>query len=103
MGAGNGAASTTISLSVAPKTATYLRACDEHPGVVTLVSDGEVLTGAYGLGPAAGEWMQQATVALRARLPLEVLNDTTKRAQPQSDQSRPPGKLSLCGAQSGSC
>jgi pyruvate/2-oxoglutarate dehydrogenase complex dihydrolipoamide dehydrogenase (E3) component len=26
-----------------------------------------------------------------------------RRAQAQSDQSRPPGKLSLCGVQSGSC
>jgi pyruvate/2-oxoglutarate dehydrogenase complex dihydrolipoamide dehydrogenase (E3) component len=66
----------TISLSAVPKTATYLRAWDEHPGFLTLVSDGEVLTGAYGLGPEAGEWMQQATVAVRARVPLTVLTDT---------------------------
>jgi pyruvate/2-oxoglutarate dehydrogenase complex dihydrolipoamide dehydrogenase (E3) component len=76
VGAADGAASATISLSVVPKTATYLRARDEHPGFLTLVSNGEVLTGAYGLGPEAGEWMQQATVAIRARVPLDVLNDT---------------------------
>ena len=35
-----------------------------------------VLTGAYALGPEAGEWLQQATVAIRARVPLEVLRDT---------------------------
>jgi hypothetical protein len=35
-----------------------------------------VLTGAYALGPDAGEWMQQATLAIRARVPLEVLRDT---------------------------
>ena len=58
----------TMSLADVPKTATYLRAWDEHPGFLTLVSDGEVLTGAYGLGPEAGEWMQQATVAIRARV-----------------------------------
>jgi hypothetical protein len=34
------------------------------------------LTGAYALGPEAGEWMQQATLAIRARVPLEVLRDT---------------------------
>jgi pyruvate/2-oxoglutarate dehydrogenase complex dihydrolipoamide dehydrogenase (E3) component len=28
------------------------------------------------LGPEAGEWMQQATLAIRARVPLEVLRDT---------------------------
>jgi dihydrolipoamide dehydrogenase len=66
----------TIPLSEVPKTATYLRAWDDHPGFLTLISDGDVLTGAYGLGPEAGEWMQQATVAIRGRVPLAVLNDT---------------------------
>src|SRR6266702_262380 len=41
----------------------------------TLLSDGERLTGAYALGPEAGEWLQQATLAIRARVPLEVLRD----------------------------
>ncbi|HSS87693.1 MAG TPA: hypothetical protein VLL69_00105, partial [Streptosporangiaceae bacterium] len=27
------------------------------------------------LGPAAGEWLQQATLAIRARVPLDVLRD----------------------------
>ena len=76
VGAAEGSVTATISLSAVPKTATYLRAWDEHPGFLTLVSDGEVLTGAYGLGPEAGEWMQQATVAIRARVPLAVLSDT---------------------------
>jgi pyruvate/2-oxoglutarate dehydrogenase complex dihydrolipoamide dehydrogenase (E3) component len=76
VGAAEGSATATISLSAVPKTATYLRAWDEHPGFLTLVSDGEVLTGAYGVGPEAGEWMQQATVAIRARVPLAVLSDT---------------------------
>ena len=76
VGASVGPVTATISLSAVPKTATYLRAWDQHPGFLTLVSDGEVLTGAYGLGPEAGEWMQQATVAIRARVPLDVLSDT---------------------------
>lgn len=59
-----------------PRTATYTRAYDSRPGFLTLVSDGEVLTGAYALGPEAGEWLQQATLAIRARVPLDVLNDT---------------------------
>jgi pyruvate/2-oxoglutarate dehydrogenase complex dihydrolipoamide dehydrogenase (E3) component len=66
----------TISLSMVPKTAAYLRHWDDHPGFLTLLSDGEVLSGAYGVGPEAGEWMQQATVAIRARIPLGVLGDT---------------------------
>jgi pyruvate/2-oxoglutarate dehydrogenase complex dihydrolipoamide dehydrogenase (E3) component len=76
VGAAEGPLNATISLSAVPKTATYLRAWDEHPGFLTLISDGEVLTGAYGLGPEAGEWMQQATVAIRAGVPLAVLSDT---------------------------
>jgi dihydrolipoamide dehydrogenase len=76
VGEADGPVTATISLSAVPKTATYLRAWDEHPGFLTLVSDGEVLKGAYGLGPEAGEWMQQATVAIRARVSLSVLSDT---------------------------
>jgi pyruvate/2-oxoglutarate dehydrogenase complex dihydrolipoamide dehydrogenase (E3) component len=76
VGAAEGPVTATISLAAVPKTATYLRAWDEHPGFLTLVSDGEVLTGGYGVGPEAGEWMQQATVAIRARVPLPVLSDT---------------------------
>jgi pyruvate/2-oxoglutarate dehydrogenase complex dihydrolipoamide dehydrogenase (E3) component len=76
VGASEDLLTATISLSSVPKTATYLRAWDEHPGFLTLLSDGEVLTGAYGVGPEAGEWMQQATLAIRARVPLAVLNDT---------------------------
>ena len=40
-----------------------------------LVSDGERITGAYALGPEAGEWLQQATLAIRARVPLDVFDD----------------------------
>jgi pyruvate/2-oxoglutarate dehydrogenase complex dihydrolipoamide dehydrogenase (E3) component len=76
VGAAEGPVSATIRLSSVPKTATYLRAWEDYPGFLTLVSDGEVLTGAYGLGPEAGEWMQQATVAIRARVPMTVLDDT---------------------------
>ena len=45
-------------------------------GFLTLLSDGERLTGAYALGPEAGEWLQQATLAIRAHVPLDVLADT---------------------------
>ena len=76
MGAADGPLTATISLSAVPKTATYTRAWDQHPGFLTLISDGEALTGAYGIGPEAGEWMQQATLAIRARVPLHVLSDT---------------------------
>jgi dihydrolipoamide dehydrogenase len=45
-------------------------------GFMSLLSDGEGLTGAYALRPEAGQWLQQATLAIRARVPLEVLRDT---------------------------
>ena len=63
-------------MSEEPKTATYTHAYAESNGFLTLLSDGERLTGAYALGPEAGEWMQQATLAIRAHVPLEVLDDT---------------------------
>jgi len=68
--------SATAPLADVPKTATYTHAYAESNGFLTLLSDGQRLTGAYGLGPEAGEWMQQATLAIRARIPLEVLSDT---------------------------
>ncbi len=68
--------SATAPVSGVSKTATYTRAYAESNGFLTLLSDGERLTGAYALGPEAGEWLQQATLAIRARVPLEVLRDT---------------------------
>jgi pyruvate/2-oxoglutarate dehydrogenase complex dihydrolipoamide dehydrogenase (E3) component len=68
--------SATALLSEVAKTATYTRAYAESNGFLTLLSDGERLTGAYALGPEAGEWLQQATLAIRARVPLDVLRDT---------------------------
>ena len=66
----------TVRIADVPKMATYTHKYAESNGFMTLVSDGERLTGAYGLGPEAGEWLQQATLAIRARVPLDVLNDT---------------------------
>jgi dihydrolipoamide dehydrogenase len=66
----------TAPISEVAKMATYTRAYAESVGFLTLLSDGERLTGAYALGPEAGEWLQQATLAIRAHVPLEVLYDT---------------------------
>jgi len=76
VGAVEAAYSATAPVSEVPKTATYTHAYAQSNGFLTLLSDGERLTGAYALGPEAGEWMQQATLAIRARVPLEVLSDT---------------------------
>jgi len=66
----------TVPVSGVAKTSTYTRAYAESNGFLTLVSDGERLTGAYALGPEAGEWLQQATLAIRAHVPVKVLADT---------------------------
>ena len=68
--------SATVALRDVAKTATYTHKYAESNGFLTLLSDGERLTGAYALGPEAGEWLQQATLAIRARIPLDVLLDT---------------------------
>jgi pyruvate/2-oxoglutarate dehydrogenase complex dihydrolipoamide dehydrogenase (E3) component len=75
VGEPEGPLAATVPLSGVPRTATYTRAYAESPGFMTLVSDGQRLTGAYALGPEAGEWLQQATVAIRAGVPLEIMED----------------------------
>jgi pyruvate/2-oxoglutarate dehydrogenase complex dihydrolipoamide dehydrogenase (E3) component len=76
VGALEAAYSGTALVSEVPKTATYTHAYADSNGFLTLLSDGERLTGAYALGPEAGEWLQQATLAIRAHVPVEVLTDT---------------------------
>src|SRR5262249_51760998 len=51
-----------VPLSSLAKMETYTHAYAESNGFLTLLSDGERLTGAYALGPEAGEWLQQATL-----------------------------------------
>jgi pyruvate/2-oxoglutarate dehydrogenase complex dihydrolipoamide dehydrogenase (E3) component len=76
VGEPDGPLTATVPLAEVARTATYMRRYAERPGFLTLVSDGERLTGAQALGPEAGEWLQQATVAIRAQVPLDVLADT---------------------------
>ena len=76
VGVGEDRFSATALVREVAKTATYSRAYAESNGFLTILSDGERLTGAYALGPEAGEWLQQATLAIRARVPLAVLDDT---------------------------
>jgi pyruvate/2-oxoglutarate dehydrogenase complex dihydrolipoamide dehydrogenase (E3) component len=75
VGASEAPFSGTAMLSEVPRMETYTHAYAESKGFMTLMSDGERLTGAYALGPAAGEWLQQANLAIRARVPLDVLRD----------------------------
>lgn len=76
VGAAEGEKTARVDLSGVARTSTYTRAYDKKPGFLTLVSDGERLTGAYALGPEAGEWLGQATLAVRAGVTLETMMDT---------------------------
>jgi dihydrolipoamide dehydrogenase len=68
--------SETARLAGGSRIATYSRGYAESHVFVSVLSDGPRLTGAYALGPEAGEWLQQATLAVRAHVPLDVLRDT---------------------------
>jgi pyruvate/2-oxoglutarate dehydrogenase complex dihydrolipoamide dehydrogenase (E3) component len=76
VGESEGAATGTAQLAGVARTSTYTREYAEKPGFLALVSDGSKLVGAFAVGPEAGEWLQQATLAVRAEVPLEVLRDT---------------------------
>jgi pyruvate/2-oxoglutarate dehydrogenase complex dihydrolipoamide dehydrogenase (E3) component len=75
VGAAEARFSGTAPLKGGSKLRTYTHEYAESNSFMTLLSDGERLTGAYALGPEAGEWLQQATLAIRARVPLDVLRD----------------------------
>ena len=62
-------------LTATPRTSTYER--PKRPGFVKVTADPErrVLVGAVAIGPEAGEWCQQLTLAVRAEVPLDVLLD----------------------------
>src|SRR4051812_30952755 len=50
----------------------------KRPGLVKLFADRErrILVGGLAVGPEAGEWIGQITLAVRARVPVELLRDT---------------------------
>jgi pyruvate/2-oxoglutarate dehydrogenase complex dihydrolipoamide dehydrogenase (E3) component len=49
-----------------------------RPGFLKLFADPgrRVVVGAVAIGPEAGEWLQQLTLAIRAEVPVDVLRDT---------------------------
>jgi pyruvate/2-oxoglutarate dehydrogenase complex dihydrolipoamide dehydrogenase (E3) component len=75
VGEAEGEVTATADITGVPRLSTYTREYENRHGFLTLVSDGERLTAAYGLGPEAGEWMQQATMAIRGKVPLDVVTD----------------------------
>ena len=58
------------------RASTYAR--PKLPGFVKLFADPDrgVLVGAVCVGPEAGEWLGQLTLAVKAEVPVETLRDT---------------------------
>jgi pyruvate/2-oxoglutarate dehydrogenase complex dihydrolipoamide dehydrogenase (E3) component len=71
---GDGVVSTRRRL--ASRASTYERPRPE--GFLKLFADADrkVIVGAVAVGPEAGEWLQQLTLAIRAEVPIDVLRDT---------------------------
>jgi pyruvate/2-oxoglutarate dehydrogenase complex dihydrolipoamide dehydrogenase (E3) component len=77
VGATEGDAIVTASFAIeGGRLSTYER--PKRPGLVKLAADPaeRTLVGAVCVGPEAGEWLGQLTLAVRARVPLETLLDT---------------------------
>ena len=62
-------------LTKTPRLSTYERPKREGFVKVAADPDRRVLTGAVAVGPEAGEWLQQLTLAIRAEVPIETLLD----------------------------
>ena len=75
VGSMEGGKTSTWQLTSTPRLSTYER--PKRAGFVKIAADPvrRVVTGAVAVGPEAGEWLQQLTLAIRAETPIEVLLD----------------------------
>ena len=73
---GAGAVTSKWDIRNVSRTGTFQQ--PKRPGFVKLFADPDrgVLVGAVVVGPEAGEWMGQLTLAIRAEVPVDVLRDT---------------------------
>ena len=73
---GEGAVTSSWKLESVSRTSTFQK--PKRPGILKLYADPErrVLVGATAVGPEAGEWIGQLTLAVRAQVPVDVLRDT---------------------------
>lgn len=73
---GDGLVSSTWKINATARASTYER--PKRPGFVKLFADPDrrILVGAVAVGPEAGEWLGQITVAIRAEIPIDVLRET---------------------------
>jgi pyruvate/2-oxoglutarate dehydrogenase complex dihydrolipoamide dehydrogenase (E3) component len=73
---GTDAATSAWRIESVSRTSTFQK--PRRPGILKLYADPErrVLVGATAVGPEAGEWIGQLTLAVRAQVPVDVLRDT---------------------------
>jgi pyruvate/2-oxoglutarate dehydrogenase complex dihydrolipoamide dehydrogenase (E3) component len=73
---GEGLVSASYRVNATARASTYER--PRRRGLLKVFADPkrEVLVGAVGVGPEAGEWLGQLTLAIRAEVPVSVLRDT---------------------------
>ena len=73
---GEGLVTGSYRVDCVARTATYER--PTRRGLLKLFADPErrVLVGAVAVGPEAGEWLGQLTLAVKAEIPIDVLRDT---------------------------
>ncbi len=73
---GDGAVTSKANIESVSRASTY--SSPKRPGFVKLFADPKrgVLTGAVCVGPEAGEWLGQLTLAVKAEVPVATLRDT---------------------------
>jgi pyruvate/2-oxoglutarate dehydrogenase complex dihydrolipoamide dehydrogenase (E3) component len=73
---GDGLVTSTWKVDATARASTYER--PKHPGFLKVFADPEraVLVGAVAVGPEAGEWLGQLTLAVKAEVSVATLRDT---------------------------
>jgi pyruvate/2-oxoglutarate dehydrogenase complex dihydrolipoamide dehydrogenase (E3) component len=86
---------TGVHMIAGGRLSTYER--PERPGLLDLAAGTKerVIVGALAMGPAAGEWIGQLTLAVRARMPIEILPATLSPPQGLEERLCESGRAAL--------